>query len=524
MILGSPTGEVMVEPQAQRRITLDELFRRAAARRPDAIALADAPNRRAFSDGQPLRLSYAEADRMVSAIAGRLRRMGLSTDAVVGIQMPNIVEHVLTFLGVLRAGLIAAPLPLLWRRADAVSALTRVGAKALIACRQAGGFELCRLATHVAAEVFSIRYVCGFGDTLPDGVVSLDDLFAAPRLDPVPPLDRDGSAAAHLAVTTFEVGEDGPVPVARRHLELLAGGLGVLFECRLEPEAGVLSAIAPASFAGICLTLVPWLLTGGTLALHHPFDADILARQRRDEGYRTVILPAAVAFRLAETGLFAGEGPATVLAAWHGPEQLAASASWPEHDAVVVDVPIFGEAGVVAARRGADGRPVALPLGPVAAPRDAADAVTVVELAAGQTGTLALRGPMVPRHVFPPGIERSDQPHFAIGRDGFVDTGYACRVDPLSKTLVVTGAPSGIVNVGGYRFPFAKLLATLGRIDSGASLLALPDAMSGQRLVGSATDLNAVAAALRALGLNPLVAAAFEERGEQVLREVVAAG
>jgi len=527
MILGAPTAAASVAPHAQNRITLDDLFRRAAARRPGAIALADAPNRQTFTAGPPLRLSYAEADRMISAIAGRLRRMGLPTDAIVGIQMPNIVEHVLTVLGVLRAGLIAAPLPLLWRRADAVTALARVGAKALVACRRVGGFELCRLATHIAAEVFSIRYVCGFGGDLPDGVVPFDDLFTAAKLDPVPPLDRNGNAAAHLALISFEVGEDGPVPVARRHLELLAGGLCALFESGLEQDAGVVSAIAPASFAGICLTLVPWLLTGGTLSLHHPFDADIFARQRRDARAGTLILPAAVAFRLAETGLFAREGPTTVLAAWHAPEQLAASPEWPERDAVLVDVPIFGEAGVVAARRGIGGRPAALPLGPVGAPRDAKGAngvVTVVELAATATGTLALRGPMVPRLSFPPGIERSDQPHFEIGRDGFVDSGYPCRVDPISNAMVVTGAPSGIVNVGSYRFPLCTLLETIGRIDGGAALAALPDPLTGHRLVGTAADLEAMAAALGALGVNPLVTAAFGERGEQVLREAVAAG
>ena len=97
----------------------------------------------------------------------------------------------LTILGVLRAGMIAAPLPLLWRRADMVAALARVGAKALITCRRAGGFEHCQLAMRVAAEVFSIRYVCGFGVNLPDGVVPFDDLFTAAKLDPVPPLDRD---------------------------------------------------------------------------------------------------------------------------------------------------------------------------------------------------------------------------------------------------------------------------------------------------------------------------------------------
>ena len=138
MILDDPALAASDMPQNNSRISIDELFRRVALRRPGALALADAPNRAAFTDGPPLRLSYAEADRRVSAIAGQLRRMGLPTDAIVGIQLPNTVENILTLLGVLRAGLIAAPLPLLWRRADAVAALARVGAKALITCRRAG--------------------------------------------------------------------------------------------------------------------------------------------------------------------------------------------------------------------------------------------------------------------------------------------------------------------------------------------------------------------------------------------------
>ena len=523
MILGA-AADFGDAPQSGGRISIDDLFRRAASRHPGAIALADAPNRESFTDGPPLRLSYAEADRMVSAIAGRLRRMGLATDSVVGIQLPNIAENVLTLLGVLRAGLIPAPLPLLWRRADAVMALARAGAKALITCRRVGNFEHGHLATRVAAEVFSIRYVCAFGGNPPDGVVPLDDLFTAPKLDPIPPLERDDNPAAHVAVITFEIGEDGPVPVARRHLELLAGGLGVLLEGRIEQAASVLATIAPASFAGICLTLVPWLLTGGTLALHHALDADVFARQRRDDRCGTLILPAAAAFRLAETGLFAHEGPTTILAAWHAPERLAASADWIERDAALVDVPIFGEAGLIAARRSAGGRPTALPFGPARAPHDSDGAVTVAELFATETDTLALRGPMVPRHGFPPGIERSDQPHFAIRRDGLVDTGYACRVDTMSKTITVTGGPAGIVSVGGYRFSLCGLLATIGRIDDRATLAALPDALTGQRLVGNTGDPAAMQAALNAYGINPLVIAAFAERGERAWRQALAAG
>src|SRR6476620_9579394 len=54
------------------RATLDDLFRRAAQRNPDMSALVDPPNRASFTDGAPRRLTYAQADRMISAIAERL--------------------------------------------------------------------------------------------------------------------------------------------------------------------------------------------------------------------------------------------------------------------------------------------------------------------------------------------------------------------------------------------------------------------------------------------------------------------
>ncbi|MGA9896370.1 MAG: AMP-binding protein [Xanthobacteraceae bacterium] len=228
-------GDTQPAPHHGSRISIHELFRHVAARRPDAVALVDAPNREWFTDGPPRRLTFAEADRMVSAIAGRLARMGLPIDTIVGIQLPNIAENILTILGVLRAGMIAAPMPLLWRSADAVAAMARVGAKALITCRRVGNFEHCRLAARVAADVLSIRYVCGFGENRYDGVVPLDDLFTIEKLDLIPLLARDGNAAAHLAVISFEIGEDGPVPVARRHLELLAGGMCVLSEGHFQP-------------------------------------------------------------------------------------------------------------------------------------------------------------------------------------------------------------------------------------------------------------------------------------------------
>ncbi len=480
--------------------TIDALFRARVACSPQAPALADASNRSSFTDGTPRRLSFAEADDAVDAIAAQLHGMGLPSDAIVGIQLPNIVENILVLLGVLRAGMTAAPLPLLWRHAEAVAALARIGAKALITCGRVGAFNHAQFAMGVAADVFSIRYVCAFGQALPDGVVAFDDLITAGAGEPAALADhhRTDDADTRLAAITFDIGDGGIVPVARTHRELLAGGMAITRETALTPEGGVLSAITPASFSGICLTLLPWLIGGGILTLHHPFEPGRLVHQRRADRCAALIVPGPLAFGIAETGALAVESNISVIAAWRSPERLDAGPAWRESDISLTDVSIFGEAGMIASRRDNAGRPH-----PLLANRGA------VEVARTAVGTLALRGPLVPHRLFPPGIERSDLPYFKIGPDGWIDTGYPCRFESTTAGLIVTAPPAGMVTVGGYRFPLGGLTEVVRRIDGAATLIASPDPIVGQRLIGRASDQATMRAALAAIGVNPLVVAAF---------------
>ena len=511
MILGDPTVSAADGAYGLGRITIGELFHYAARRRPDALALADPPNRSHVTDGKPRRLSYAEADRVVAAIAARLRGMGLSTDAVIGIQLPNVVENILAILGVLRAGMIAAPLPLLWRRADAVAALARVGAKALIVCGRVGEREHCQFAMQTAAEVFSIRYVCAFGTNLPDGVVSFEDLFSEKPSGRLLPLDRGReNAAAHVAAVTFDVGENGLVPVARTHSELFAGGLAAILESRLAPEANILAAFLPASFAGLSLTLLPWLFSGGSLFLHHPFDSDLLAWQWREDRCATLIVPGAVAMRLDAAGAFADDAPRAVIAPWREPQALMRSGIWRAPRTALIDVAVFGEAALAPARRGASGRPAPLTSGSVAAPRDHSGAATLAELIRTAHGTLAVGGPMVPHHAYPPGVERSGLPYFKIEPDGTVDTRQRFATQPGTKTVVLNGAPAGVAGVGGYRFALIELENTVRRIDPQARLSPVADAVMGQRLIATAADAKAMKTALDAAGANPIIGGAFE--------------
>jgi hypothetical protein len=516
MILFDPHGKSSARGGGGRP-TLDDLFRRAADRHPGARALADPPNRESVTDGSPRRLTYGEADRVISALAARLHRMGLHTDSVVALQIANTVEGALALLAVMRAGMIAMPIPLLWRRADTVAALGRVGARALIVSGRIGIHDHFELARHVAAETFPIRHVCGFGRNPPDGIVPLDDLYTVENFDPPPPVDqermRPPGPGAHLAVITWDSAPGGLIPVARSHTELVAGALAVLLESRLQQGATILTTLTLSSFAGLASGLVPWLLVGGTLVLHHPFDAAALAMQCCSETPHAVIVPGPLLGQLADAGcLGANAGLRHILGVWRAPERLSRTPAWRDGDVAITDIQAFGENVLIAARRGPSGRPAAIAFGPVMAPRGATGGVIVAEAQPTANGTIALRGPMVPRCAFPPGVERTTLPHLKIAPTGFVDTGYACWGDQDNAPMAVTAPPPGMVAVGGYRFVMRDLQDVIGDVEAGATLAALPDALLGYRLAGSAPNASAFRQMLTACGVNPLIVDAFQER------------
>ena len=501
MILGAtPASDGRPAAPGGDAPTLDELFRRAVKARPDAPALIDPPDRASFTDGAPRRLTWAEADRLVSAIANLLRSLALPPGAIVALQLPNVVESVLALMGVLRAGLIAAPLPLLWRQAEACAALGRVSARALLSCRRVGNVDHAELAMHVAAETFAIRFVGAFGHPIPDGIIPLDEIFDEALPAAPPALDRSDEPAARAAVVTFDVTADGLLPVARSHRELVAAGEAVAAAAGLAPGATLLGALMTASFAGLGSTVVPWLVAGGTLRLHQPFDPAVLAAQPCD----AAVVPGPLLPRLAEAGLFAAPAPKTILAVWRAPERLRTGAA-SVGAARVVDVPVFGEVGLMALPRGGDGVPAELP-----ASIDAAS--PGLELARSPSGTLCLRGAMVPAHPCPPGSPRGPQFNLTVEPDGFIDSRFPCHVDRATGGLVLDGPPTGVLSVGGYRFAVRDLQDLIAPIDPDGSVAPLPDALAGHRLAGVAGDRRAICEKLVEQGANPLVAGAFRDK------------
>jgi hypothetical protein len=293
---------------------------------------------------------------------------------------------------------------------------------------------------------------------------------------------------------------------------LLTGGATVLLEGKLVPEATIVACCTMSSFAGLSLSLLPWLLAGGALLMHQPFEPIAFVDQCSHDGGVAVTLPGALVPRLADAGLLTSPNISIVLAAWRAPERLIASPRWHAGGAQFVDIVALGEIAVLNSRRGPDGKAQTLPIGILRSPQGMDGAITVADLTRTQAGTLAVRGPIVPRHPFPPGPAQGPAPHVRDDADGFVDTGYPCRLNPDTGTLVVTGPPPGLITVGGFRFAVRELEDAVRRADPDATLVALPDALGGHRLAGHAADSERVRAALEADGVNTLLVDAFRDR------------
>jgi AMP-binding enzyme len=491
--------------------TLEGLFRRVLARQPELTALIDPINKERVTGLVPKRLTFEQADRAISALAAHFIDAGLPANSVIAIQLPNTVEFALTVLAAHRAGLIVALLPLLWRQAELTVALNRSGARAIVTMSKIDGVSHADLAMNAAAEAFSIRHVCGFGNDLPEGMASLDQALATPS-ETTREVRQDGRRAA---IVSFDVTADGFCAVPRTHLHLIAGGLAMFLESGVSQGAKVMSAFAPTSFAGVTSSLLLWLLSGGTLSLQHPFDGEALGLQLDEDGCDTLVVPAQLASRLAETDLPSRLPKLRkVIGLWRAPEQITSSPIWTVPNVTLTDVYLFGEVGLFGARRGPDGTPAAIQPGPHGAPRHVPGSSIAGETLITPKGTLGLRGPMVSVAPYapPPPLSDSGTPPPPLD---YVDTGYAARLDRMNGALCITAPPSGIMAVGGYRFLSQDLQEWAKRLGQGALLTALPDRLSGYRLAGRAQDNARARDALSGLGLNPLMVEAFRDRANR---------
>ena len=238
------------------------------------------------------------------------------------------------------------------------------------------------------------------------------------------------------------------VAVARREEELLAQGAMTVLSLSLDAGDVILNPYPLTGPVGLSLGLMAWLVGGGTLVQHTPFDYQPFVKQLLDSGATVTAMPPSILAELVKDGVL--RQPSCRLrrlgAVWSMPE-LAASAPPPFYGAtpLLFDVYPLGDLASLVLRRETRSGLTSLPIGHIDFEDDETTVFIETKLGrvrAGESDELLLRGPLVPR-----GKGRCKAMRRASSPPGFGPrlspaTAAACASSAMPSCCIMAASPS----------------------------------------------------------------------------------
>lgn len=284
--------------------TLGELFLATARRQPGAFAVADPPNLAAIAGEQPRSLSWGALQEEAGRMAAFLHGQGLRKDDIVVVQLPNSIALHALYLACAILGICISPLPMQYRAHEIAHVVHTTHPKMAITTARCGSHAP---AAHWAEQLPALPplKLWSLGADAP-----LDHRLGA-ALAACSPWSAEAlqAHAAAAGVTAHDVvticwtsgTEAQPKGVPRNHNEWLIVGQSVVEAGQLQPGAQMLIPFPFVNMAGVSTSLAAWLLVGGGLHHHHPFDLDVFVSQLRALPLDyTVAAPAVLSMLLQE--------------------------------------------------------------------------------------------------------------------------------------------------------------------------------------------------------------------------------
>lgn len=263
------------------RTLLDD-FRDHAARMPGRVAVVDPPNKEALLGRPPERVTYQELSRAVEGTASALVAAGIEKDDIVLVQLPNCWELAMLYLAVARAGAIISPVPMQWRAKELgyVAGLTK--ARALVTVDTFHGFGHMAMAREIQAAAPALKMLFGYSE-----------VRAMARTEPDPRLARVRVEADDVFTVCWTSGTEAQskgCPLSHNNWRCQAA---LASTAGIGPGDTLLTAGPLVNMGALGTVFAPWLLNGGTLVLHHPFEPLLLLKQMVEEKvHYTLLVPA----------------------------------------------------------------------------------------------------------------------------------------------------------------------------------------------------------------------------------------
>ena len=267
--------------------TIGELFIDQAERLGDALAVADPPNRPQITGEDPHRWSWQQLLQEVGRHAAFLHGQGLRKDDVIVVQLPNTVELHALYLACALLGVVVSPVPMQYRAHELAHVLDVTQARFAITTTRVGQYpSAAQWLTH-GPGFDGVPQLWSYGHGVPAGCGDLTQALLASTGWDAQQLRQHmqaiGLTANDVLTLCWTSGTEArPKAVPRSHNEWLIIGHSVIGAGQLQAGAHMLIPFPFVNMAGVSTSLMAWLLVGGTLHQHHPFDLKVFVQQLRE--------------------------------------------------------------------------------------------------------------------------------------------------------------------------------------------------------------------------------------------------
>lgn len=262
--------------------TLIDYFREHVEKTPDRVCVVDPPNKQELVGLEPQRLTYGELNTAVDATAEALAKLGIGKDDVVMVQIPNCWELAMIYLAVARAGGITSPAPVLWREAELgyIAGLTE--AKLFITVESFNGFNHLEMGRRLQAENAAMEKVLT--------LEQLREMSRGPVTGALDDVTVDANDIFTICWTSGTEANSKGCPLSHNNwigMAVVQGAAG------MRPGDVMITAGPLVNMASVGTVYVPWLVLGGTMVLHHPFNPQVFMQQIIQERPNyTLLVPA----------------------------------------------------------------------------------------------------------------------------------------------------------------------------------------------------------------------------------------
>jgi acyl-CoA synthetase len=286
ILVKSETIQAYVEKGWWSEQTIGDLFLHWANRRASELAVLDPPNQFEICGCPPQQWTWHELLGQVGRYAALLSSQGLRKDDILVMQLPNSVDQHAIYLACAMTGIVVSPIPVQYRIHEISHVMEITQAKLAITTQHVGSFKAAQMWAEHAHLFPSLKSIWSLGQDLPAGVESLSNLLlqtTAWHAEKLKDHMQASNVTAHDVVTICWTSgtEAKSKGVPRNHNEWLIVGFTVSQAGELKEGAHLLIPFPFVNMAGVSTSLATWLLVGGTLHHHHPFDLNLFVEQLR---------------------------------------------------------------------------------------------------------------------------------------------------------------------------------------------------------------------------------------------------